>query len=326
MAEGIVRAFNMSGDSATADSVAARLRVDSTSGRRHLPRTDVELSIVERADRLAPTDFRAAVALVDTLDDPLAYGRRERALARIAGAARVTDADTVASLLRRARESALAALLSPRQLSLTLLEIVERQLGRALIDDAAATLNAISDRPIALSWFGGFGGSRFELAKSDGERLLSSLRDPEIQAAAGTLVIGAWIASKDVPSADFAWAVSIADQLPRLPSAEAANVLVIRSAFFRGDTTAARNRALSILRGRGNDWTRWPRHYFGGDEILFWLVRSGGIADALTWARGLPSPASRAAGLLELGSAIDLVAGMGRQMYFSNAPACSEQF
>ena len=134
MAEAIVDAFKALGDSVTADSVATRLRSDPSAGRKTGQRATATLSVVERAVQLAPNDFRAAVALVDTLDDPLSYGRRARAFARVALAASRTNADTAALLLRRARELALARGLSTRQLSLTLLEIA-RELD--YLDDTA---------------------------------------------------------------------------------------------------------------------------------------------------------------------------------------------
>jgi hypothetical protein len=111
--------------------------------------------------------------------------------------------------------------------------------------------------------------------------------------------------------ADFELAVSVVDSLPRTRSAEGAQNLVIRAAFFRGDTTAARARSLAVLRARDRDWTRWQTYPFG-DELIFWVVRSGGLGEAVGWARALPSPASRAAGLLEIGEALDDVAHLDR--------------
>ena len=267
-------------------------------------------SVIERAVRLAPSDFRAALALVDTLDDPLSYGRHARAIARVVLAAPKASSDTAALVLRRARELAVARGLSPRQSSLTLLEIAEAQIGHGLFDDAAATLNAIPVREIALSAFRYPYGLHLRLSKPDGQRFLAALGDTELRAAAAASVIGPWVEEKDVSQADFDLVISVVDSLPRTRSAEAAQNLVARASFFRGDTAAARDRALSVLHARDREWTRWKTYPFG-DELTYWVVRSGGLNDAVAWARALPSPASRAAGLLEIGEALDDVTHLG---------------
>ena len=327
MADGIVYAFNTLGDSATADSVAVRLRSDPTVGRQPRQRADVLPSIVERAERIASTNVREAIAIVDTLDDPFSYGRRARAFVRVVSAASNVNIDTIALLMRRARESALAQRLSPRQLSLTLIEIAEVQLGHALVDDGAVTLNAIPDRAIALSAFRYLGGLQLGLLpKSNGQRLLASLRDADLRAAAATRVIGPWLEDKNLSQADFDWVMSVVDSLPRGRWAESAQVLIARTAFFRGDTAAARDRSLSVLRARDRDWSRWQTYPFG-DELIFWVVRGGGLGEALAWARALPSPASRAAGLLEIGDALDAVADIGKAMRINNRlNACRDEF
>jgi len=326
MVSGIVYAFNTSRDSETADSVGLRLTNDPTVGRQPRRRHDVPLSVVERAARLAPTDLGGAIALVDTLDDPLSYGRRARAYARVLAAAPNAPAGAAAQLMRRAREHALARRLSPRQLTLTLLQITENQIARGIVDDAAATLNEIRDREVALSAFGDAGGMRFKLPKADGQRFLELLRDPELRAAVATRVIGPWIEDRNTPEADLAWATNVADSLLRGRSSEPAQILVARAAFSRGDTAAARHRSVAVLRARDRDWTRWPTHPLG-DELLILAVRAGGVGEALAWARSLPSPASQAAALLEIGDALDMVINMGKGKRFKALPdACRDQF
>jgi hypothetical protein len=289
-------------------------------------RASATLSVVERAVRIAPNDLRAAVALVDTLDDPLSYGRHARAVARVALAASRADADSAALLLRRARELALARGLSPRQLSLTLLEIAKAQVGRGLVDDGAATFNAIPDREIALAAFGYPYGLRLRIPKADQQRFLASLGTPELRAAAAAGVIGPWIEDGNMSQADFDLAMSVVDSLPRNRWAESAQNLIARASFFRGDTAAARARSLSVLRARDHDWSQWPTYPFG-DELVYWVVRSGGTREALAWARALPSPASRAAGLLEIGDALDAVIDMTRSRRFSvPTEACRDEF
>ena len=305
-AEGVVYAFNTLGAPAVADSVAAPLGADPTTGRQSRQPSSATPSIVERAERLAAADFPAAVALVDTLGDPFAYGRRARALVRVTRAAAGTKVDMIAQLLRRARESAVASGLSTRQSSKTLLEIAEAQIGRGLVEDGAATLNAIPDHDLALSVFGHLGGWRFTLSKADGQRFLAGIRDHEVRAAAATRVIGPWLESKDASEADVAWATSVVDALPQVRSAEAAQIMVARNAFFRGDTVAARARLRPVLRARDRDWTRWPTYPFG-DDLFFWLARADAAYETLAWVRALPSPASRAAGLLAMGDAVDAV-------------------
>lgn len=91
------------------------------------------------------------------------------------------------------------------------------------------------------------------------------------------------------------------------------NYQLLRASFFRGDTAAAGNRSLSVLRARDRDWTRWQTYPFG-DEPTYWVVRSGGLSEAVAWARGLPSLASRAAGLLEIGEALDEVTHLDKPM------------
>jgi hypothetical protein len=327
LADGIVEAFNTPGDSATADSIAARLRSDPTVGRGSRQRASAALSIVERAVQLAPNDFHAALALVDTLDDPFSYGRRARALARVAHAAPRANADTAAVLLRQARELALGRGLSSRQLSLTLLEIAKAQVGRGLADEGAATLRAIPDRAIALAAVSQYGQLKFEFPRANGQRFFAALvGDDELRAAAAARVIDASVANKNAPEADYAWAVGVADSLPRNRWAEPAQNLIARTAFFRGDTAAARDRALSTLRARDRDWTRWQTYLFR-DELLFWVVRTGGLGDALAWARALPSTASRAAGLLALGEALDDVTNIGSSTSSSRSMhGCRDDF
>ena len=124
--------------------------------------------------------------------------------------------------------------------------------------------------------------------------------------------------------ADYAWAVSVADSLPRDRWAEPAQNVVTRAAFFRGDTAAARDRSVSTLRARDRDWTRLT--YPFRDELMFWVMRSGGLGDALVWARTLRSPASRAAALVGIGEAWDEIINWNNPRSTIPLHACRDEF
>jgi hypothetical protein len=71
------------------------------------------------------------------LSDPFSYGRRARALVRVARVAPNANADTIARLMQRAADTATTRPVSRRQLNLILHEIAEQLLVRGIVDYAA---------------------------------------------------------------------------------------------------------------------------------------------------------------------------------------------
>lgn len=301
-----VTALRKGGDSAAANEVEAELRRLPWAFRpERAVRSEYERAInaAEIGDTAAAT--RAAARVRDTDRS----GRRASVWNAMAANYNIAI-DVRRAWLLRGRNAALAASVDSATRDFLLGDVASSQFWAGLNDDALETLALVRSDEDRRSRFYNFGASTF--SDLDGPRPVRALADRAPDRVLRDLVLGylvsKWLTGHQASDSDNAWGEALVDSIADPESKRRAGLAVAERALQRRDSTRAR----AILLRLAN---RMPEFTEGAAGLL---VRAGGTAALLDWARSRETPEKRIAALLVAAKAMD--AERGRPRFFSNGP------